>query len=56
MFNTRILSLGILSDEDSVDVIVRGLESWDGDTRSNVGEKVECTTQSQIKRNMALSD
>ena len=41
MLNTRVLSLGVLTDEDSVDVVVRGLEALDGDARTDVGEEVE---------------
>jgi hypothetical protein len=44
VLDTRVLSLGVLSDEDGVDVVVSGLVSLDGNTRSDVGEKRECSS------------
>jgi hypothetical protein len=38
VLNTRILSLGVLTDENGVDVVVGGLVSLDGNTWSNIGE------------------
>lgn len=56
MLNTRILSLSVLSNQDGVDIVVRCLEALYGDTRSDVGEEVESSSQSQVERDVALSD
>lgn len=44
MLNTRVLSLSVLTDENGVDVVVCSLVSLDGNTRSDVGEKGECSS------------
>jgi hypothetical protein len=44
VLDTRVLSLGVLTNENSVDVIVSSLVSLDGNTRSDVGEKGECSS------------
>lgn len=56
VLNARVFSLGVLSDEDSVDVIVWGFVTSDRSAGTDVGEKVECTTESKVKRDMALSN
>ena len=43
VFDTRILSLCIFSNENGVNVVVRGLVSFDRQTWSDVGEEVERT-------------
>ena len=48
MLDTRVLSLCVLTDENSVDVVVRRLESLDGNARPYVGEKVERPPQRQV--------
>lgn len=56
VLNARVLALGVLSDQDGVDVIVRGLEAGDGTARSQIGKEVEGTAQSQIERDVALAN
>ena len=56
MFNTRVFTLGILTDQNGVDVVVGGLEALDGDTRPDVGKEVEGPTESQVQGNVALAD
>ena len=56
VLDTRVLSLGVLSDEDGVDVVVSGLEPDDGRAGSDVGEQVERSSESQVERNVSLSD
>jgi len=56
VLNTRVLSLSVLTDEDSVDVVVSSLVSLDGNTRSDVGEKGECSSKCQVERDVTLSD
>ena len=56
MFNTRVLSFGILTNEDSINVVVGSLEALDRDTWSDVGKEIECSTESQVEGNVSLSD
>jgi hypothetical protein len=56
VLDTRVLALGILSDQDGIDIIVRGLETGYGAARSQIGEEVECASQGKIKRDMALTN
>ena len=49
VLDTRVLSLGILTDEDNVDIIVWGLVSSDGLARTEVCEEVEGTTESKVE-------
>jgi hypothetical protein len=45
-----------LPDQDGVDVVISGLVSVNADTRSDVGEQAESPPQSQVQRNVTLSD
>ena len=45
VFNTRVFTLGVLPDEDGVDIFVRSLEALDGNTGTNVREQVEGPTE-----------
>lgn len=56
VLNARVLALGVLTDENSVDTFVLSLEASDGAARSEVGEEVEGTTESQVERNVSLTD
>lgn len=56
VLDTRVLTLGVLTDEDGVDIIVRGLVTYNRLTRTDVGKQVESSSESQVKRNMALSN
>lgn len=56
VLDTRVLSLGVLSDEDGVDVVVGGLEPDDGSARSDVGEEVEGSSKGEVEGNVSLSD
>lgn len=56
MLNARVFALGIFTDQDSVDIVVRGLVASDGPARANIGEEVESATKCKVKGNMALSN
>lgn len=56
VLDTRVLALGVLADEDSVDTVVGGLETGDRAARAQVGEEVEGTTKSQVEGDVALAD
>ena len=56
VLNARIFSFGVLSDQDCVNSIVWSLVSGNGAARSDVGEEVECTAESKIKRDVSLAN
>jgi hypothetical protein len=56
VFDTTVLSLGVLSNEDGVDVVIRGLVAGDGNAWSDVSEQRECTTKGQVKGDVSLAD
>jgi hypothetical protein len=56
VLDTRILSLCILPNEYSVDIVVSSFETRDGKARPDVGEEIECSAEGKIQGNMALSD
>lgn len=56
MLNARVFTLGVLTDQDGVDVVVGGLVASDRPARADVGEEIERATESKVKGNMALSN
>ena len=56
VLDTRVLALGVLTDEHRVDIVVSGLEPDDGRAGSDVGEQVERSSERQVERNVSLSD
>ena len=56
MFNTRVFTLGILTDQNGVDVVVGGLEALDGHTGTDVREEVESAAEGKVKGDVALAD
>jgi hypothetical protein len=56
VLNAGVFTLGVLADQDSVDAIVRGLETGDGAARSQVGEEVECAAEGEVERDVALAN
>lgn len=56
MLDTRVLSLCVLTDQDSVDVVVRGLVAFDGSAWSNVGEEVKGSSEGQVQGHVSLSN
>ena len=56
MLDAGVLSFSVFTDENSVDIVVRGLVSLDRDTWPNVGEQVEGSTQGEIEGNVTLAD
>jgi hypothetical protein len=49
VLDTRVLSLGVFTDKNSVDIVVGGLVSLDGDTGSDIGKEGECSSESQVE-------
>lgn len=56
VLDARVLALGVLTDQNSVDVVVRGLEADDAPAGAHVGEEVEGTAESKVERDVALSN
>lgn len=56
VLDARVFSFRVLPNQDGVDIIVGSFEALDGQARPNVSEQVECSTKSQVERDMALSD
>ena len=56
MLNARVLSFGVLTDENGVDIVVRGLEAGNRDAGADIGEKVEGPTESEVEGDMSLAD
>ena len=48
VLNARVFTLRVFTDEHSVDVVVRRLETLDRYTRTNVGEKIERSAERQV--------
>lgn len=48
VFNTRVFTLRVFTNEDSVDVVVWRFEALDRDARTNVSKKIECPAECQI--------
>lgn len=56
VLDTRVLALGVLSDQDSVDVIVGGLVASDRSAGTEVGKEVEGSSKGQVERDVALAN
>jgi hypothetical protein len=56
MFNARILSFGILTNEYRIDIVIRGLEAGNGSTWSDICEEIESATERQVERDMTFAD
>ncbi len=56
VLNARVFALGVLADEDSVNVVIRGFVAGDGFAGANVSKKVESATEGQVERDMAFAD
>ena len=56
VLNAGVFPLGVLTDQDGVDVVVGGLEALDGPAGTNVGEEVEGATEGQVQRDVTLAD
>ena len=56
MFDARVFTLCVLTDQDRVDIIVGCLVASNGLARTHVSKKVEGTAQRQVERNVALAN
>jgi hypothetical protein len=56
MFNPWVLSLCVFSNEYGINVIVRGFEAFDGNTRTNIGEQIKGSSERKVEGDMALAN
>jgi hypothetical protein len=56
VLDSTVFSLGVLTDQDGVDVVVWGLVTGNALARTDVGEKVEGSAEGEVKRDVALAD
>jgi len=56
VLNSGVFTLGVLTDEDSVNTVVGGFVTGDGTARTDVGEQVEGTAQSQVQGDVTLTN
>ena len=56
VLDARVFALGVLTDEDGVDVVVGGLVSLDALAGTHVGEQVEGPSEGQVERDVALAN
>ena len=56
VLNARVFTLGVLTDQDGIDVVVGGLVASNGTARTHVGEKVEGAAESKVQRNVSLAN
>ena len=56
VLNAGVFTLGVLTDQDSVNTVIGGLVTGDGAARTDVGEEVEGTAQSQVQGNVSLAN
>ena len=55
MFDAGVLALGVLADEDGVDVRVGGFVAVDGFAGAYVGEEVEGAAESEVEGDVAFA-
>jgi hypothetical protein len=56
VLNTRVFTLGVLADQDSVDTVVWGLVASDGSAGTQVGKEVEGSSECKVKGDVTLAN
>ncbi len=56
VLNTRVFTLGVLTDQHGIDVVVGGLVASDRTAGTQVGEKVEGAAKGKVQGDVALSN
>lgn len=56
MLDTRVFALSVLSNEDSVDIIIGRFVALDGGAGPNVCKEVEGTSEGQVKGYVAFAN
>ena len=56
VLDTGVFTLGVLTDENGVDVVVGGLVASNRAARTQIGEQVESTAESQVQGDVTLAN
>lgn len=56
VLNTRVFTFSVFTNEDGINVLIRGLVALDRATRTDIGIQVEGTTEGQVERNVTLTN
>jgi hypothetical protein len=56
VLDARVLALGVLTDQDSINIVVGRLVAGDGLAGSDVGEKIKGPAQGEVERDVAFAD
>lgn len=56
VLNAGVFTLGVLTNEDDIDIVVRGLVACDRLAGTEVGEEVEGTAEGEVEGDVSLSD
>lgn len=56
VLNARVFTLSVLTNQNSVDIVIWRLEAGNRAARAQVGEEVEGTTESKVERDVALAN
>ena len=56
VLNAGVFTLGVLTDQHGVNIVIGGLVALDGAARTKVGEEVECPAKGQVQGNVALAN
>lgn len=56
VLDTRVFTLGVLTNKNGVDVVIRGLIADDGSAGTKVGEEVEGSAEGKVERNVTLAN
>lgn len=56
VLNARVFSLGVLADQDGVDIVVGRLVAGDGAAGTDVGEEVEGAAEGEVERDVTLAN
>jgi hypothetical protein len=56
VLNSGVFTLGVLTDQDNVDIVVWGLVTSNALAGTEVGEEVERSAESQVEGDVALAD
>ena len=56
MLDSRVFSFCVLADKNSVNIVVWGLETLDGNARADVREEIEGPSECKIQRDVSLAD
>lgn len=56
VLDAGVFTLGVLTDENGVNIVIGGLEASNGAAGTQVGEQVESAAESQVQGDVALAN